>query len=129
MREDGNMYQDEHQSRLSKFLEIKREQRDTNKPSLLFLEKIRMSRVTRHILIPSIITVLFFAVGLSPVELLGCRTRGLLALLIALISGLAALAAAVMGLKGRIKKDENSVWWIATTLVLTIPVVALLILA
>jgi len=88
-----------------------------------------MSRFTRHILLPLIIPILFFMVALSPVELLGCRTRGLTALLIALISGLSALATAIMGLKGRIKKDENSVWWIATTLVLTIPVVALLIMA
>lgn len=88
-----------------------------------------MNRVTRHIFIPLIVPVLFFVVALSPVELLGCRTRGLIALLIALISGLSALATAVMGLKGRIQKDENSVWWIATTLVLTIPVVALLIMA
>ncbi len=88
-----------------------------------------MSRMTRHILIPSIVTALFFAVGLSPVELLGCRTRGLIALLIALISGLSALATAIMGLKGQARKDKDSVWWIATTLVLTIPVVALLIMA
>jgi len=88
-----------------------------------------MSRFTRHILIPLIVTLIFFAVALSPVELLGCRTRGLIALLIALISGMAALGTAIMRLKGRIQKDANSVWWIATTLVLTIPVVALLIMA
>jgi hypothetical protein len=68
-------------------------------------------------------------VALSPVELLGCRTRGLIALLISLISGFSAMAAAIMGLKGRIRKNENSIWWIASTLVLTIPVVALLIMA
>lgn len=88
-----------------------------------------MSRVTRHLFIPSIVTVLFFIVALSPVELLGCRTRGLIALLISLISGFSAMAAAIMGLKGRIRKDENSIWWIASTLVLTIPVVALIIMA
>jgi hypothetical protein len=88
-----------------------------------------MRHFCKHILIPAIIPVLFFTVALSPVELLGCRTRGLIAFLIALTSGLTALATAVIGLKGRIRKDENSDWWIATTLVLTIPVVALLIMA
>jgi hypothetical protein len=55
--------------------------------------------------------------------------RGLIALLIALISGLAALVAVIIGLKGRVRHDKNSIWWVLTTLILVIPVIAMIILA
>jgi len=74
-------------------------------------------------------TVLFFAVALTPVEVLGCFLRGLIALLISLVSGLAALVAVIIGLKGRVRQDKNSIWWMLSTLVLVIPVIALIILA
>jgi len=85
--------------------------------------------VIRHFILPTIMPVLFFAVALSPVELLGCRTRGLIALSIAFVSGLAGVGAAVMALKGRLKGEAGSEKWILTALILTIPVVALLVLA
>jgi hypothetical protein len=44
--------------------------------------------------------VLFFAMALFPVDLLGCRTRGLIAFSIAFANGLAGLGAARMALKG-----------------------------
>jgi hypothetical protein len=45
------------------------------------------------------------------------------------MSGLAGLGAAVMALKGRRKGEAGSERWIVTTLILTIPVVAMLVLA
>jgi len=74
-------------------------------------------------------SVLFFIVASTPVEVLGCAVRGLIALLIALISGLAALATVTIGLKGRVRRDKNSIWWVTSTLILVIPVVAMIILA
>jgi hypothetical protein len=88
-----------------------------------------MKRIANHIIIPAMMTVLFFVVALTPVEVLGCLVRGLIALLIALISGLAALVAVIIGLKGRVRHDKNSIWWVLTTLILVIPVIAMIILA
>ncbi len=88
-----------------------------------------MKRIANHIIIPAMMTVLFFVVALTPVEVLGCLMRGLIALLIALISGLAALVAVIIALKGRVRHDKNSIWWVLTTLILVIPVIALIILA
>jgi hypothetical protein len=88
-----------------------------------------MKRIVNHIIIPAMMTVLFFAVALTPVEILGCLVRGLIAVLIALISGLAALAAAIIGAKGRAHHDKNSIWWVLSTLILVIPVIAMIILA
>ena len=88
-----------------------------------------MNRITYHILFPAIMPVVFFAIATTPVEVLGCRTRGLIALLIALISGLASLGAAIMGAKGRIQGDAYAIWWVASSIILVIPVISLIIMA
>ncbi len=88
-----------------------------------------MKRIIYHILIPAIMPVVFFRIATLPVEVWGCRTRGLIALLLAVVSGLAAIGAAVMGLRGRMRGDKNAFWWVASSIILVIPVVALLILA
>jgi len=88
-----------------------------------------MNRFTRHIMMPAILPLIFFAVGLSPVEVLGCRTRGLLALAISFVSGLLALGAVFIGTKGRIQGNSNSVWWVISALILAIPVVGMILLA
>ena len=85
--------------------------------------------VLLHFIVPAIMPVLFFAVALSPVELLGCKTRGLIALSIAFVSGLAGLGAARMALKCRVKGKADAEKWVLTALILTIPVVAMLVLA
>jgi hypothetical protein len=71
----------------------------------------------------------FFAVALSPVNLLGCRTRGLAALSIALLSGLLSLGAAGKALAERFHGEADSFWWIVSSLVLAIPVAAMIVLA
>jgi lysylphosphatidylglycerol synthetase-like protein (DUF2156 family) len=92
-----------------------------------------MKRIVYHLILPALMPVLFFVVASTPVEVLGCLVRGLIALLIALISGLAALGAAVMGAKGgakgRVRHDRNRIWWVVSTLILVIPVIAMIILA
>lgn len=92
-----------------------------------------MKRIVYHLILPALMPVLFFAVASTPVEVLGCLVRGLIALLIALISGLAALGAAIIGAKGgakgRARHDKNSIWWLMSTLILVIPVIAMILLA
>ena len=88
-----------------------------------------MKRIVYHIIIPAIMPTAFFVIASMPVEVLGCRTRGLVALMLALFSGLAALGAAIIGVKGRMRGDIYSIWWVASSLILTLPVIALIILA
>jgi hypothetical protein len=85
--------------------------------------------IVRHAIVPAIMPVLFLAVALTPVDLPGCKTRGLIALSMAFMSGLAGLGTAIMELKGRVKGEAGSDRWIVTTLILTIPVIAMLVLA
>ena len=88
-----------------------------------------MKRIIYHILLPAFMPAIFFRVAFTPVEVLGCRNRGLLALMIALLSGLAALSAAAIGMKGKMRGDRDALWWMLSVLVLTIPVIAMIILA
>jgi hypothetical protein len=82
-----------------------------------------------HILAPAIMPALFFRIATTPVEVFGCRTRGLIALLIAFSSGLAALGSAWVSAKGRKRGDPSAIWWVVSSIILAIPLVALLILA
>ena len=88
-----------------------------------------MNRITYHIIFPAIVPVVFFIIATTPVEVLGCRTRGLIALLIAFISALASLGTAIMGAKGRMRGDAYAIWWVASSIILVIPVFSLIILA
>ncbi len=88
-----------------------------------------MKRIVYHLILPAIMPVFFLIIALTPVEVRGCFVRGLAALLIALTSGLAALVTVIIGVKGRMCRDKNSVWWALSTLILVIPVIAMIILA
>lgn len=88
-----------------------------------------MTPLTRHLLLPLFVPIAFFLVALSPVQLLGCRNRGLLALAIAFASVLAGLYTAVRAANLRRRGDPEAQWWLATTLILIIAPIALLILA
>lgn len=87
-----------------------------------------MKRFFNHVMIPAVIPAAFSLVAATPVEALGCRTRGLAAFTIALLGGLAALGAVTKGLAGRVRGDPRSIWWVASALVLSIPAVVIIII-
>lgn len=76
-------------------------------------------------IIPSAIIVLFFANAFTPEKVLGCNTKELLAFLIASISGIAAVVAAITALKKRHIKDPSNIQWMLIALLLSVPLVAL----
>jgi hypothetical protein len=88
-----------------------------------------MKRIVYHVIVPAVMPVLFLIVASTPVEVLGCFVRGLIAMVIALISGLAGLVMVIIGAKGRVRNDKNSIWWVMSTLILVIPVIAMIVLA
>lgn len=88
-----------------------------------------MTPLTRHVLLPLFVPMSFFMVGFSPVELLGCRNRGLLALAIAFISVIAGLYTAIRAGNLRRHNNPQGQWWLATALILAIAPIALLFLA
>ncbi len=90
---------------------------------------ISRKQVLSHIVLPAILPFLFYAVVLTPVQVLGCANRGLAALSVSLLSAFVALGAAVRGAKGRFRGDPDALWWVVSTLILSIPVIGALILA
>ncbi len=99
-------------------------------PYLGFLERQnRMRRIIYHVIIPTVMPAAFFVVASTPAEVLGCGPRGLIALLIAFVIGLAALGAAIIGAKRRVRGDKNAIWWVTSTLILVIPVIAMIVLS
>jgi hypothetical protein len=88
-----------------------------------------MTREAKHLILPSMMPMIFSLIAATPVETLGCLTRGLLALLVALVSGLAALGSALMGVRCRIRRDPYAPWWMVSSGILALPVIALIILA
>jgi hypothetical protein len=87
------------------------------------------TRILRHLLLPSLAPALFCGVAATPVELLGCRNRGLAAVLIAFVSVIAGLGASIMAVRDRVRGERLGGWWAASALILAIPAVALLIIA
>lgn len=82
-----------------------------------------------HLLLPCALSMIFFVIASTPVDLLGCRTRGLLALSVALLSGLAGIATGLIGIKKKIRHEPGSAWWMISTVILTVPVAGLIVLA
>ncbi len=82
-----------------------------------------------HVLGPALMPALFFAVALTPVQVLGCRNRGPLALSIAFTSGLLGVWSAVRVLRKQRRGGTIDFWPILRTMILTVPVVAFVIMA
>jgi hypothetical protein len=64
--------------------------------------EIPMRKLIKHIMLPVMVSVIFFTVAALPVELLGCFNRGLIAALVAIAAGVMGIVAAVKALKGKI---------------------------
>ncbi|MEQ8156104.1 MAG: hypothetical protein ABRQ25_14635 [Clostridiaceae bacterium] len=83
----------------------------------------------KHIIVPSIFTILFLINAALPKTVLGCANRGLVAISIAFTSIFAAVFTVLMALKKRKYNKDESTWWVISTFILIMPTIALLILA
>jgi uncharacterized membrane protein YjfL (UPF0719 family) len=87
------------------------------------------NRIYRHILLPAFAPVLFLVVATTPVDVLGCVNRGLLAVAIAFLSVLAGLASAFIGARGKRRGNPDANWWATSALILAMPAVLLTLFA
>lgn len=78
-------------------------------------------RIVKHIIIPALAPAAFLSVAMLPVDLLGCRTRGLIAAVIALAGGVLGIVAAVKALQGKVRADAASPYWMLSALILAVP--------
>ena len=84
------------------------------------------SRTVRHVLLPALAPLAIVGLYFTPVTLIGCANRGLLALLVAGLSTIAAFVTVGFAMRGRTRGDPSSSWWILSALILTLPLVLLL---
>jgi hypothetical protein len=87
------------------------------------------NRIYRYILLPAVAPLLFLVIATTPVDVLGCATRGLVAVAIAFLSVLAGLASAFIGVRGRMRGNPDANWWATSALVLTAPAALLILFA
>jgi len=73
-------------------------------------------------LAPIAIVGLYF----TPVSLIGCADRGLLALAVVAVSTAAAFVCVAFALRTRSRGDRDGLWWAMSALVLTLPLALLL---
>jgi len=82
----------------------------------------------RYILFPAIFPALFLIFASIPVEAIGCRNRGLAVAFVALAGGLLGIGTAIKALVGKVRGQPDAPWWMASTLILAIPLVAVVVL-
>jgi hypothetical protein len=87
-----------------------------------------MKKVTKHIVIPAIAPAIFFLIASLPVELLGCRNRGLIVGSVAVGAGIGGVVAAVKSLMGKMREDADSSLWMASALFLAIPAIYIVVM-
>jgi len=79
-----------------------------------------------HVLVPALAPLLFYSIAWSPLHVFGCRGRGLLALAIVFISLIGAIGAAIKALRSRQRGGDMVRWWIYSSIILALPMLALL---
>ena len=85
-----------------------------------------MNKITKHILIPAVAPIIVFLLYLTPVSVVGCFNRGLMAISVVLISLIAGIVTAIRAIRCKKYDATTSNWWFATSCILALA--ALLVL-
>ena len=85
-----------------------------------------MTRVLRHVVLPATAPAALVGLYFTPVAVIGCATRGLLALAVVLVSAAGAFAAIGLGIRAQRRRDPTSTWWMLSAAILTVPLALLL---
>ncbi len=88
-----------------------------------------MERIFYHIIIPALMPTAFLTIAAMSVDVLGCRMRGLVAVILALSSAVAALVTTIIDAKLKVQGKKKYAWWLLSTTILVVPPISLLILA
>jgi hypothetical protein len=83
------------------------------------------SKTARHVLLPALAPLAIVGLYFTPVSLIGCAGRGLLALLVVGLSTIAAFVTVAIAVRGRTRGDPSSSWWILSAVILTLPLLLL----
>lgn len=92
------------------------------------LMQFNMKRILHHLIFPVAVPASFFVIASTPVDLFGCRNRGLMVFSIALIGVLAGLGSVILGLIRRLRGDASASWFLISTIILVVPAVFLVLI-
>lgn len=84
-----------------------------------------MNMFLRHVALPAAAPAAVVGLYFTPVLLFGCVNRGLMALVVVLLSAAAAFGTIAMGFRAR-AQGRPSGRWIVSALILTLPLVLVL---
>jgi len=84
-----------------------------------------MNRTTRHILLPALAPAVIVALYFTPVAVIGCVNRGVIALGVAFASLVAGIVVGVVGIRARRDDPASRWWWIASMCLLALPALLL----
>ncbi|MBK1723618.1 hypothetical protein [Thiocystis violacea] len=85
-----------------------------------------MRPLTQHILLPLLAPLAVVALSVTPLSVIDCRTRGLLALAIVLVALIVGIGLGIRGLSARRRGMPVSGWWIAAMCILVLPALRVL---
>jgi ABC-type branched-subunit amino acid transport system permease subunit len=86
-----------------------------------------MAKITKHIMIPANVTVIFFVIAALPVDVFGCRNLGLIAAFIAVGAGLLGIIAASRAIICKVRGDDMSSLWMVSALILAVPAIFIVV--
>jgi hypothetical protein len=79
----------------------------------------------RHVVLPLLGTAALVGLYFTPVEAVGCVNRGLAAIVIAVVSAVAAMVTGRRASREAREKDGRTGWWLASTVILLVPLLLL----
>ena len=80
-----------------------------------------MDRLAKHILLPAVAPAATIGLYFTPVALIGCANRGLLALGVVLVSLVAGIVMGIVGIKACRRDPRTRWWWIGSMFILATP--------
>lgn len=84
-----------------------------------------MNKLIKHVALPALAPLAVTGLYFTPLTVVSCVHRGLLAVAVTLVSAAAAFVTVGIGLRLQARRAPSH-WWIISTLILTLPLVLIL---
>lgn len=85
-----------------------------------------MGPVVRHVVVPAVAPAAIVGLYFTPVSLIGCVNRGLIALTVVFLALIAGIVAGVIAIRLRPHDRHGSAWWALSAAILAVPAALIL---
>lgn len=80
----------------------------------------KLSLLFRHVALPAVAPLALVVLYSTPLTVVGCAQRGLLALAVTSVATVAAFGCVVMAFRTRARGEDRSSWWMFSTAILAL---------